>query len=140
MISENVFTQKDILPAEEEIEKSLKSKYAHLETVRQFIHDMFGDTIEEWKYYGKKSGWILKKFYKKRNLFFISIYEGYFKISFVFGEKAVSAIAGSAISPELKAELANAKKYAEGQGLTIIVDDVKYLTDIKQLIQIKIEN
>jgi len=32
--------------------------------------NQYGPLTEEWKYYGKKTGWVLKYFYKKRNLFF----------------------------------------------------------------------
>jgi len=133
MSSENAFTSEESPPDEKRIEQFLQSNYAHLEPIRQFILDTYGETVEEWKYYGVKNGWLLKKYYKKRNLFFISIYNGYFKISFAFGEKAVHAISGSAISQELKTQLDPARKYAEGRGLTIKVDDSGYLENLKPL-------
>ena len=99
-----------------------------------------GETREEWKFYGKKGGWVLKTFLKKRNLFFIGIYKGYFRITFVFGEKAFKEIMDSDLSAELKSELEGARKYAEGRGLGIQIDAPAYMEDIKKLIRIKIEN
>jgi len=111
-----------------------------LNSIPQFILDTFGKTVEECKFYGKKNGWFLKKFHEKRNLFFISIYNGYFKISFALGEKAVNTLLIGDILEELKEELANSRKYAEGRGLTIKVTSSKYLEDIKKIIGIKISN
>ena len=140
MDEEKVFIIKETMPNEEMINEVLGSNYAHLQEIRLFIAEEIGDTTEEWKFYGKKLGWTLKKFYKKRNLFFIGIYRGYFKISFVFGERAAENVFNSGISAALKKELSEARKYAEGRGLSINVDNDGYLDDIKELIRIKVRN
>lgn len=138
-MSENAFLSKDVKPTEELIKENLLVNYSQLEEIRKFIDDTLGETLEEWKNYGKKIGWLLKKLYKKRNLFFITICNGYFNVTFVFGDKAVNSIVDSAISPSLKTALMEARKYAEGRGLSIKVEDDKYLPDIKALLQIKVK-
>lgn len=140
MIEEKVFLTKETMPDEEMINEALGPNYAHLQAIRRFIAEEIGDTSEEWKYYGKKLGWTLKKFYKKRNLFFIGIYRGYFKLALVFGERAAKNVFDSSIAAELKKELAEARKYAEGRGLSIKVDNGACLDDIKELIRIKVRN
>ena len=105
MEEEKVFFEKETIPDEEMINEAIGSNYTHLQAIRQFIAEEIGDTNEEWKFYGKKLGWTLKKFYKKRNLFFIGIYKGYFKISFVFGERAAQNVYDSGIAAVLKKEL-----------------------------------
>ena len=137
-MSENVFLLKEVKPTEELIKANLLDNYSQLEEIRKFIDVTLGETQEEWKNYGKKIGWLLKKLYKKRNLFFITICSGYFKVTFVFGDKAVNSIVDSTISPTLKTALMEAMKYAEGRGLSIKVEDDKYLADIKMLLQIKV--
>jgi hypothetical protein len=137
-MSEKVFLSKEVKPTEELIKENLLDTYSQLEEIREYIDDTFGETLEEWKYYGKKLGWTLKKFYKKRNLFFIGMYKGYFIISFVFGERAVNSVLDSGIDTVLKKELSEARKYAEGRGLSIKVEDDRYLQDIKKLLQIKV--
>jgi hypothetical protein len=139
-MSENVFLSKDVKPTEELIKANLIDNYSQIEEIRKFIDDTFGETLEEWKNYGKKIGWLLKKLYKKRNLFFITICDGYFNVTFVFGDKAVNSIVDSAVSTSLKTALMEARKYAEGSGLSIKVEDGKYLPDIKMLLQIKVNN
>ena len=140
MDEEKVFFEKETKPDEVMINEALGSRYAHLQAIRQFITDEIGDTNEEWKFYGRKLGWTLKKFYKKRNLFFIGIYRGYFKISFVFGERAAENVFNSGISAALIKELSEARKYAEGRGISINVENDGYLDDIKELIRIKVRN
>jgi hypothetical protein len=139
-MSENQFKEKNLVPDEQRIRVTLKSNYVHLEAIRSYIADSIGETKEEWKYYGAKYGWTLKNFYKKRNLYFIGMYDGFFKISFVFGERAFKAIMEADISAELKKELSEARKYAEGRGLSMDVHDERYLDDIKKLLLIKIKN
>ncbi len=66
--------------------------------------------------------------------------EGYFKVAFVFGQKAFDAIMASDIDSAIKKELADAKVYVEGRGIRIDVKDDVVLKDIKKLIDIKVEN
>jgi hypothetical protein len=139
-MSENVFKTKETEPDEQMIRETLGANYAHLENLRWFLKEEIGDTTEEWKYYGQKLGWTLKTFLKKRNLFFIGMYEGYFNIAFVFGDKAVNRILESKIDPVLKKELEKARKYAEGRGIRIKVDNPGCLDDIEELIRIKVSH
>ena len=140
MNEEKVFNKKDAIPDEEMVRKALGSSYAYLENIRQFVKEEIGETVEEWKFYGQKLGWTLKKYLKKRNLFFIGMYPGYFRIAFVFGERAANNVFDSDIAEVLKKELSEARKYAEGRGINIKVDDDTYLDDIKELIRIKVQN
>ncbi len=140
MNEEKVFNTKDAMPDEEMVRKALGSSYAYLENIRQFVNEEIGDTVEEWKFYGQKLGWTLKKIFKKRNLLFIGMYHGYFRIAFVFGERAANNVFDSDIAEALKKELSEARKYAEGRGINIKVDDDTYLDDIKELIRIKVKN
>jgi len=133
----NIFLQHEGPPADQEIEKAIGPVFSQFTEIRNFISETVGETHEEWKDYGKKYGWSLKTFLKKRNLFFITFYDSYFNIAFIFGERAVQAVMDSSVSDPLKQELLNARQYAEGRGLRIRVDSPGPLEDIKQLITIK---
>ncbi len=137
-MSENIFKIKDKPPVEAQIKEIINEKYQVLDFIRQYIRENIGNTNEEWKYYGVKNGWVLKTLLKKRNLFFIVIYDGYFRISFVFGDKAVDSVMKSNVSDNNKKSLSDAKKYAEGRGISFDIFDNKHLNDIKKLIEIKV--
>ncbi len=95
---------------------------------------------EEWKYYNQKSGWILKTLKKKRNLFFFIPVEGSFKITFIFGDRAVAAIEGSDLPEEIIDRLRNAKKYAEGRGIQLQVTSVADVENVKKLVEQKLQS
>ncbi|MDX1640077.1 MAG: DUF3788 family protein [Balneolaceae bacterium] len=135
----NSFIEKELKPDEYLIQQKLKNTYPILHEIRKVVKDSVGETVEEWKYYGAKHGWVLKTFLKKRNLFFLIVYDGFFMISFIFGDKAVDKVLASEISEELKTELKAARKYAEGRGLPITVKDNSYIEDIRKLLNIKVE-
>ncbi len=135
----NIFNDKLVKPDDQRIKKALDDNYKCWKELRTSLDKEYGDLKEEWKFYGQKLGWTLKLFYKKRNLFFSSVYDGYFVISFVYGDKAVAVIKESDLPDGIISELMNAKKYAEGRGLRIEVrkeDDVK---TILKLVKIKIK-
>jgi hypothetical protein len=61
-------------------------------------------------------------------------------LTFVFGDKAVSAIEKSKISDEIIQEIRSEKKYMEGRVLTVTVSTKSDLQNIFKLIEIKIMN
>ena len=130
-MSEILFDDKNFIPDDKALAEKLGSTYNYWVEIQDFVKEKYEDTTEEWKFYGKKYGWQLKTFLKKRNLFFLIPYQSYFKIVFVFGDKAVTEIEDSDISEDLKSVVINAKKYAEGRGLPIDVNDETYISDIK---------
>ena len=139
-MEEIIFNDKNIVPNDSILTEKLGTSYEVLTEIKKYIKEHVGETNEEWKFYGKNYGWQLKTFLKKRNLFFIIPYQSYFKIVFVFGDKAVAEIEKSDVDDQLKNKVINSKKYAEGRGLPINVKDNTYFEDIKKLIQIKINN
>lgn len=133
-----MFNAKDNKPDERSFQAALGKSIALWKRIRLHINDKYGRTAEEWKYYGPSSGWTLKVLLKKRNLFFLKPHKGYFKIAFVFGEKAVAAIEKSSLPSSIKTDLAKARKYVEGRGLRLDVKREKDLNDVIKLIGVKI--
>ena len=139
-MSEVVFDDKNKKPGDKDLERVLGRNFRLWNQIDEYVKAKFGDTIADWKYYGKNYGWQIKTLLKKRNLFFRIPYQSYFKIVFVFGDKAVNEIKDSNVSRELITAVTEARKYAEGRGLPIDVTNNKYLGDIKKLIEIKIRS
>ena len=139
-MSEIVFNDKSQKPNEPLLSENLGESFKVWQEIAAHVKETYDNTAEEWKFYGQKYGWQLKTFLKKRNLFFMIPSQAYFRVVFVFGDRAVAEIEKSDIAENLKIVVRNAKKYAEGRGLPIEVFDQKYLADIKKLIDIKINN
>ena len=136
----SVFEDKDTMPDDKMLAEALGKSNRLWWGIKKHLKAEYGELIEEWKFYGQKSGWILKTLRKKRNLFFFIPLKGSFQVSFIFGDKAVAAVEKSDLPKGLITELKSARKYAEGRGLRI---DVKNSTDvehIKKLVEIKVNN
>jgi hypothetical protein len=77
---------------------------------------------------------------KKRNLFFFTPFKNYFRITFVFGARAVAEVEKSDLPDGIKETLKNARKYAEGRGLSVEVKSSEDIQIIIKLIAIKVDN
>ena len=139
-MTEYLFLDKTAEPTEDQLKDVLSDSYKYWCEIQNEINSKYGETITEWKYYSKKTGWTRKTLLKKRNLFFSKPYNKYFKLTFVFGDKAVDEIEKSDISEKLIQELRSAKKYAEGRGLSVVVTKKSDIKNIYKLIEIKINN
>src|SRR5271157_200354 len=109
-----MFLDKSCKPNEEMLSEVLGRSYKYWRQIQSVLNDQYGELTPEWKYYGAKSGWTLKMMLKKRNLFFFGPCDRYFRIAFVFGDKAVKAIEESDLSPVLIEKVKGAKRYPEG--------------------------
>lgn len=136
----SVFEDKATMPDDEMLVRALGKSNRLWKEIQNHLSAEYGELIEEWKFYGQKSGWILKTLRKKRNMFFFIPLKGSFQISFVFGDKAVAAVEKSDLPKELITELKNARKYAEGRGLRINVKNSDDVEHIKKLVEIKVNN
>lgn len=133
------FMDKSIQPDNDRLTQVLGESWKFWEAIKDQIKDEHGDVIEEWKFYGANYGWTLKILLKKRNLFFFTALNGYFRLGFVFGDRAVAAAEQSDLPGKMINELKNARKYAEGRGLRIEVKNQEALENVKRLIDIKIK-
>lgn len=139
-MEENVFNDKSVVPDGRDVLKTLGDAGGLWLELRRFVQENYGPAIEEWKFYGPKSGWTMKLVLPKKNLFFFIAMKGGFRLSFVFGDKAVEAIDQSDLPRAMIEEVKNARRYPEGRGLRIDVRDRRYLAAAKTLTRIKAEN
>ena len=136
----SVFTDKSKLPGDLELAETLGETKQLWDQLKDYVKEIVPDIIEDWKHYGKSSGWTMKLLKKKRNLFFSYPGQGFFTIGFVFGDKAVQAVENSSLPQDIITTLKEARKYAEGRGLPVPVKNRDDLEVVKKLITIKIEN
>jgi hypothetical protein len=139
-MAESAFDHKATQPDVHRLTAVLGDSATLWEEIKRHLKEEYGDLTEEWKFYSQKSGWILKTLRKKRNLFFFLPVEGYFKITFIFGDKAVAVVEQSDLPKGIVDTLKNARKYAEGRGIQIEVKTPLDVENVKKLVDIKIKN
>lgn len=136
----SVFTDKTKRPGEHELSEALGEAKLLWDRLKDYAGENHSDLTEDWKHYGKNSGWTMKLLMKKRNLFFLYPGQGEFVVVFIFGDKAVQAVENSNLPQDIIAALKAAPKYAEGRGLRVTVKTPRDLEWVKTLLAIKIEN
>ncbi len=100
-----------------------------------------GIACGDWKSVSpKKYGWALRPALKKRTILYLGPCEGCFRVSFVLGDKAVTAARASGLPKGLLKEISEAKRYAEGTGVRLIVRKPEDLASVRKLVEIKLAN
>jgi hypothetical protein len=74
----SVFEDKANIPDDKMLAKALGKSHRLWQEIKKHLKAEYGELIEDWKFYGGKSGWILKTLRKKRNLFFFILIKGSF--------------------------------------------------------------
>ena len=136
----SAFNDKLVKPDNKKLSETLGKTYEYWAEIITSLEEEHGELTEEWKYYGQKSGWILKLLRKKRNLFFFNPQKKFFVIGFVFGDKAVAEVEKSDLPIDMIDELRNARKYAEGRGLRVEIKKKDSVKHVLKLAGIKINN
>jgi len=134
----SIFTDKVQKPVIADLMQPLAETFPFWLKIREFVLEKYPTGLEEWNFPGAKYGWIFRIKDKKRAIVYFLPRDGFFKVAFVFGQKAMDDILARDVSEKIKTDLQNARVYAEGRGIQIEVKDDSNLTDIKKLIEIKL--
>ena len=136
----SIFPDKTVKPTNNDLAEKLDSNYELWKRVYDLVLSKYPNGLAEWNYPGKKYGWSFRIKDKKRAIIYLLPRDQYFKVAFVFGDKAIKEIMDSQISKDIKTEISQATKYAEGRGIRIDVKNNLIISDIERLIEIKLNN
>ncbi len=108
--------------------------------IRHFVIEKYSLTIEEWHVSVKKydRGFRIKD--KKRTIIYLSSKNGWFIVTFIFGQKAADEILASEINRDLQTDLINSKVYMESRVIRIDVREPGLISYIKKPALIKLAN
>lgn len=136
-MSASIYHEKLVTPNEKMLAYDLEESIIYFNSICDYIKKEYNELRFEWKFYNKKSGWILKMLNNKRNILFIVPQQKFFVVVFTFGEKASDFIFASNLPECIKQELFKAKKYAEGKTIRLDVKNKIDLDHILALIKTK---
>ncbi len=126
-----------IFPTPEVLTKALGDNYAvYNEFITQVTSPEFGLTAN-WNYYKDGKSWLCKVEYKRKTVFWLSVWEGMFKVSFYFTEKTSSGIDALDIDGDIKQRLAQSKPVGKLIPLTFEVDCMGQIADILRVVSYK---
>ena len=137
-MDQKVLTDKSQFPTEDVIFSHIGKCRKYWESVFHYIHTNHPDFTEQWRYYNDGKSWLMKVVRKSKTIFWLSVWNGFFRITFYFGDKAEKAIFDSPVSEKLKQEFKNGKRLGSIRGITVAVNSPADLEDIKSLIAVKL--
>lgn len=134
----SIFQNSEITPSPKDLKKALGSTFSIWQILADYTKHLYPQAIEIWDFSSPKYGWSFKIKDKKRVILYLLPRDKFFKVAFVFGQKATDNILKADISDVIKTALQEAAIYAEGRGIRIDVSNNKLTEDLKKLIAIKI--
>jgi hypothetical protein len=93
----------------------------------------------QWNYYKDGKAWLCKVCYKKKTVFWLSVWDNFFKTSFFFTEKNVVGILALEIEEQIKEAFSNGKHIGKLIPLTLNVERKEQIKDILTVIGYKIK-
>ena len=129
----SAFDDKAHQPKEADIKAKLGKSYPAWVELRGEVISKYPPIAEVWAYTGKSTGWGMRLKLGERIIMYMTPCDGYFRASFVLGEKAVQAAREAKLPASVLAVIDSARKYAEGRGVRFEVRSVK---DIKGLVEL----
>ena len=129
----SAFDNKGLMPDDDMVATILGESLTLWQTIKTHFTANYKNTSEEWKFYGKESGWTKNIKSGKRTLFWFCPMNGMFQVGFTFSEKAVAAVHNSDLPKEITSLIPDAKACVCGYGLRL---DIKTEADADAVIKL----
>ncbi len=125
-------------PNAELIEQYLRQAYPVYQEFSAYMHNEQSGLIPSWMYYKDVKYWLCKVQHKKKTIFWLTVWESYFKLTFYFTEKLEAGVEGLEIDPTLKEQHRANKRSGKIKPLTLDIRARSQLQDAYVLIKFKI--
>ena len=117
---EKMLRDKEVYPDEKVLGNTLKNNYIVYEQLMDAIRSPELELSTVWNYYNDGKNWLCKVFHKKKTIFWLSVWDGFFKTSFFFTEKTSEGIASLDIKEIIKKEFFESKPI--GRLIPLVID------------------
>ncbi|MDR1792465.1 MAG: DUF3788 domain-containing protein [Bacteroidales bacterium] len=129
---------KEIYPKDTVLERVLGEKsYALYDQMVKMSSNEYGLT-QNWYYYRDQKTWLCKVLFKKKNIYWISVWDKYFKITFYFTDRyAKEFLETEGICQEYKDLLAATAPVGKLIPLVITIENEQQIENLKDIIEFK---
>ena len=124
-------------PDEDALATVLGESFGSWTDLRRDLAAELGPLTEEWGFTSRSTGWGLRLRQPHRVLVYLTPCSGWFRASFVLGERAVAAARASDLPRAVLDGIEGSKKYAEGRGVRLEVRTAADVAAVRTLAAIK---
>ncbi len=128
----------NIFPTEETLEAALGKRLSVV--LKEMIDAVTSEKIGlafEWRFYNDGKAWLGKATYKKKTVFWLSAYEGYFRTNFYFTAKTRGGVLNLDIDGETKAMFAASEMSGKMVRLSMMVAKKTQIKEVLELVRYK---
>lgn len=126
-----------IIPTNEVIENLLGSNYQAFHELMNVISDSRYGLVANWNYYKDGNAWLCKVVHKKKTIFWLSVWDNYFKTSFYFTEKNCSGLFDLGIDQAIIDDFNSQKPIGKLIPLVMDINRTELLTDLLKIVEYK---
>jgi hypothetical protein len=126
-----------ISPTANALKEALKESYPAYEIWMNTVTSPEHGYTPEINYYRDGNAWLCKGIYKKKTVFWLSYWDGFFKVTFYFTEKTSAGVFDLDIASQLKEDFRNHKPVGKFMPFTVILRDPEQLDDIVKVADYK---
>jgi len=131
--------EQEIYPSEEVLQSVLGKVYdVWTELEKQVTQGELSLTLD-WNYYRDGKSWLCKVCHKKKTVFWLSVWEGFFQTGFFFLERHLEGIAALDISEQIKEDFCKMKPIGKLLPLVIRINKQEQLADVLKVAKFKKE-
>ena len=124
----------EIFPSKEVLKNALGKVFSVLEELEtRLTQDEFALTFN-WHYYRDSKAWLCKVSHKKKTVFWLSVWDGYFKTSFFFLERHMEGIAALEIDEN---NFTMKKEWGKMIPLIFNINNKKQFSDLLKVVEFK---
>ena len=123
-----------IFPSKEVLRDALGNVYPVLEDLETRLSENEFALTFEWHYYKDSKGWLCKVCHKKKTIFWLSVWDGFFKTSFFFLERHLEGIAALNIAEN---SFVIEKEWGKMIPLVFNISSQKQISDLLKVIGFK---
>jgi len=126
-----------ISPSPEVLQNVLGTSFPVYEkTMAAITGDPYG-LVPEWRYYNDGKAWLCKVVFKKKTIFWLSVWDGFFKTGFYFVERHCPGIHELEIDESIKQELRMAKPFGTLYPVGLVMHQEEQIPDLLKIIEYK---
>ena len=127
----------NVPPSPEVLQNALGESYPVYEkTVAAITGDPYG-LVPEWRYYNDGKAWLCKVVFKKKTVFWLSVWDGFFKAGFYFVERHCQGSHELEIDDSIKQELKKARPFGTLYPVGLSISRSEQINDLLTLIKYK---
>lgn len=129
--------ESEIYPSGEVLKNAMGNSYAVFEKLTETVTgEEYGLNIV-WNYYKDGKAWLCKVCYKKKTIFWLSVWEKIFKVAFYFTEKTSQGVMELDIENNIKETFKQNKHIGRLIPLVINVDRLEQVKDVIKISEYK---